>query len=167
MVSPARRVALDAGLTVGSFAGVGVLCAFLWEWAWTAPRGVVVDGRWVPALPTVEEALRGDFDATAWYVVVAAVAGLVAGAVTAYLLDRAELVTLAAVLVGSSLAGLLMWQVGLQLGPPDPEPLARTAEEGTRLPAALELSGSSALVALPVGAMLGLLVVFLGTAKRD
>jgi hypothetical protein len=70
------------------------------------------------------------------------------------------------VVVGSVLGAWLMLVVGTALGPPDPEALARTAADGTRLPMQLSVSGHSPLVALPVGALLGLMLVFFSLARR-
>ena len=100
------------------------------------------------------------------YVVVASVAGLLIGALCGVFLDRAELVTLVAVLVGAALAGWVMVQVGHALGPPDPRELAETARNGTRFPSDLRIVGKSPYVAFPAGATLGLTVVLLGMTKR-
>jgi hypothetical protein len=107
---------------------------------------------------------------------VASVAGLLTGALCALFLDRSELVTLVAVLVGAVLAGWIMIQVGHLLGPPDPRQLAETAPDRTRLPSDLRIVGkiwpprsirdASPYIAFPAGATLGLAVVLLGTPKR-
>ena len=46
-------------------------------------------GEWVPT--PVEEGLQNDFSGVGWYVVVALVLGLALGALTAFVLDRAEI----------------------------------------------------------------------------
>ena len=89
--------------------------------------------------------LRAEFSATGVYVIVASVAGLLVGALCGLFLDRAELVTLVAVLVGAALAGWVMVQVGQALGPPDPRELAETARDGTRLPSDLRIVGNEPL----------------------
>ncbi|MFC4787347.1 hypothetical protein ACT8ZV_22915 [Nocardioides sp. MAHUQ-72] len=154
--------AVQAVLVMAILAAVGALAGVVWEWWWSPPVGVVVHHHWLQD----EEALRGSFDATGTYVVVAAVAGLLAGAVVALLLDRSELVTLVAVLAGSLLGGWLMYRVGVALGPADPRPLAETAADGTRLPARLVVSGLSPRRVFPGAALLGVLVVFLGFSRR-
>ena len=60
-------------------------------------------------------------------VAIALVAGLVLGLLCAWLFDRSELVTLAAVSAGSALAAYLMYRVGTHLSPADPHELAKTA----------------------------------------
>jgi len=101
--------------------------------------------------------------------------GLVAG----LLLDRNEIVTLVAVVIGSALAAWVMLRVGLSLSPPDPEALAKTAKEGTELPGRLDLAGRlrpfglgldgqlrSPMLAFPIGAMAGLALALFGITKR-
>jgi hypothetical protein len=156
---PVLRQAL---LALVLLAVAGALSGLLWEWLWTPPTGVVVDHQWLQD----ERGLRGDFSGTGTYVAVAAVIGLLAGAAVAVLFDRSELVTLAVVLVGSLLAGWLMYRVGLAVGPPDPHPLAETARNGSHLPGELVVSGWSPFVAFPSGALVGLLVVFFGLSGR-
>ncbi|HEU4810893.1 MAG TPA: hypothetical protein VFT00_02010 [Nocardioides sp.] len=140
----------------------GALAGLVWEWLWTPPVGVVQDHRWL----LDEAGLRDDFAGTGTYIAVAAVAGVLVGALVALLFDRAELVTLVAVVVGSVVAGWLMYRVGLAVDPPDPRVLARTAEEGAHLPGKLTVHGRSPFVAFPSGALVGLVVVFLGLSRR-
>jgi hypothetical protein len=162
----------QAAIVVVVFAVAGALAGVVWEWLWTPPVGVVIDHQWLLGL----SGLRAEFSATGIYVVVASVAGLLTGALCALFLDRAELVTLVAVLVGSVLAGWLMVQVGHALGPSDPRELAETAPNRTRLPSDLRVVGkiwppksireASPYVAFPAGATLGVAVVLLGLSKR-
>ena len=152
----------QAGIALGVCVAVGVLAGVVWHWLWTPSTGVVVDRKWLLGL----SGLQAEFSATGLYVLVATVAGLLVGTLCGLFLDRAELVTLVAVLVGAALAGWVMVQVGQVLGPPDPRELAETARDGTRLPSALRIVGTSPYVAMPAGATLGLAVVLLGLAKR-
>lgn len=158
-----RRLALQLGLVVAALAAVGALAGVVWQWIWTPTVGVVVDHRW-----TAGDALglQHEFSGTGWYVVVALVAGVVSGVVAALLVDRVPLLTLAAVVVGSALAAWVMLLVGSALGPPDPDVAARTADDGTRLPMQLSVTGRSPWIALPSGALIGLLVVFIGLSPR-
>jgi hypothetical protein len=164
---PATRsgavVLAQAGIVVAVCAVAGALAGVVWEWLWTPPVGVVIRHEWLLGL----SGLRSEFSATGLYVVVASVAGLLVGALCGLFLDRAELVTLAAVVVGAVLAGWIMVQVGQTLGPPDPRQLAKTAPERTRLPSDLRIAGKSPYVAFPAGATLGLAVVLLGSSKRN
>ncbi|MBZ5736829.1 hypothetical protein [Nocardioides mangrovi] len=154
-----RGALLQGVLVVAVLAVVGALAGVVWQWLWTPPSGLVVNHDWVP-LNAIE--LQQEFSATGWYVVVGVVAGLLAGVVAALLLDAAPLLTLAGVLVGAALGAWLMSVVGIALGPADPEVLAKTAEEGVHLPMALAVTGKSPYLAYPVGALLGVIMVFIG-----
>ncbi|MQW76449.1 hypothetical protein GHK92_11230 [Nocardioides sp. dk4132] len=142
--------------------GTGVVAGWVWEAVWEAPVGGVQDGRWFP-IPT-ETGLRAQFSGTAIYVLVALAAGLIAGTVIALLTRGGELLTLAAVVVGSAIGGVAMARVGAALGPEDPAALAARAEDGARLVGNLEVTGLSPYGALPFGALLALMVVFFLTA---
>lgn len=147
---------------VAVFAVAGVVAGVVWFQLWSPASGVVSDGQWF----TDEDGLRDAFSGTGLYVVVAVVVGFLVGAVTAFLFDRSELVTLVATLAGGALAGLVMLRLGLHWSPADPEVLARTAEDGTRLRSNLEVDLPHAWLAFPGAALVGLAVVFLTTTKR-
>jgi hypothetical protein len=158
---------VQALVVVAAVAAVGAVAGVVWEWVWSPPSGVVVHHQWVA---TSEAALRAEFTGTGWYVVVAVVAGLLAGAVVALVADRRPLLTLAALVAGTALGAWLMRLVGVALGPGDPVGIARTARAGTHLPDMLRVSGASPYVAYPTGALVALAVVFLGLSavhKRD
>jgi hypothetical protein len=160
-----RRVpALQALATLFLFAALGVAAGWVWFQVWDAPPGVVADHQWFP--DPYMPGQQAEFDAVALYVLVGLAAGVIGGAVSGLLLDRAEVVTVVAVTVGSCLAAWLMAWVGESLGPADPDVLARTADDGTRLPGDLVLTGLSPYAAIPVGAVLALLVVLLATSER-
>lgn len=144
--------------------GTGLVAGWIWESVWEAPLGGVQDGRWFP-IPA-ETGLRARFSGTATYVLVAVVAGLVAGTLIGLLTRGAELLTLAAVVVGSGLGAVAMAWVGTTLGPEDPRELAPRLEDGATLVGNLEVTGLSPYVALPFGALLALVVVFFLTAGR-
>ncbi|WP_139175469.1 hypothetical protein [Nocardioides lianchengensis] len=151
----------QAVAVVALFAALGLGAGWLWFRIWDAPPGVVSDHTWYPDPYMPGQA--AEFDAVAIYVLVALAAGVLGGVVCAFLLARAEVVTVAAVAVGSALAAWLMALVGSALGPADPDVLAKTAEDGTKLSGDLVLTGVSPYVALPLGALGAVLVVFLAT----
>jgi hypothetical protein len=155
--------AVQALVAVAVLAATGAVAGVVWEWVWTAPIGVGADHKW---LAQDEAGLRGQFSGTGWYVVVASVAGLLAGAVVALFLDRVPLATLLAVVVGSVLGAWLMAKVGGALGPADPVQLARTARDGAHLPGRLAVSGRSPWVSMPSGALIALALVFFGLGSR-
>lgn len=154
-----RPALVQLALAVLVLAVAGVVAGFVWEWAWTAPDGAVVDGAWVAQ---DEANLRGVFSGTGWYVVVGSAAGLLGGAVVALFLDRFPLVTLLGVLLGSLLGAFLMFRVGVALGPGDP--LDAT---GDVVPGVLDVSGGSPFIAMPAGALVALAMVFIGLIARE
>lgn len=156
------RVVRQVVLILVAFAITGAVAGLVWEWLWTAPTGTVAKHQWFQD----ETGLRQDFSGTGLYVLVAVVAGLLVGVLVTVAFDRAELVTLGCVVVGSLLAGWVMLKVGLALGPDDPQRLAMTVKDGTSLPGVLMVSGRSPFVAFSTGSLVGLAIVFLGLARR-
>ena len=159
-------------LVVLGFTAAGALSGVAWEALWEAPSGVVIADEWqlAPSGPDVS------FSGTALYILLALPVGLVLGAL-AGLLRRHEAVTLGSVVVGSVVAGWVMYAVGHALGPPDPRVLAAGEPDFTSVPADLVLAGpeettapyrSTAAAALPLGASAGLAFVYLsGFRQRE
>jgi hypothetical protein len=135
---------------------VGVAAGWLWHEVWTPANGVVVGHQWYAS----GDALRDDFSGTGIYVVVATVAGLVLGLVSAVLGGRRPLVTVVAAVAGSALAAYLMTTVGQGLGPEDPHTLAAKAADGKELPSALAVTGFSPTLAFTFGTLVALAVVY-------
>jgi hypothetical protein len=168
-------VATRTAIVLGVFAVVGAIAGVVWEWLWTPPLGIVYRGEWIlePSGPDYE------FSGTGWYVVIALVAGLLTAVALGWLLAGAELTTLAAAVVGSVLAGWLMFTVGHGLGPPDPRPLAAAMDDLERLPSDLRVAGedpdpaqaswsltATPFLAFPVGTVVGLTLVWFTTRGR-
>jgi hypothetical protein len=165
-----RRVLAVLALFVAGGAGGGVL----WERLWHAPTGVAFEGRWYlePAGPDFS------FEAIALFVMIAFPLGLVL-AVLAGLWRGHETLTVVTVLMAAGVAAAVMYGVGSALGPPDPQALAAGQPDYTPLPGDLGLTApdrgrvpwhSTALVALPAGAMAGLVGSYLlsnrGSTRR-
>jgi hypothetical protein len=167
LTRPARHVTgggslRDALLLLTLFAVGGALAGLVWNWLWSPPTGIVLDGVWYPE----GDGVSGVFAGTGLYVLVAAGTGVVLGVLSGLLADRRELLTLALVVVGSSLAAGVMVLVGTLDTPPDPQPIAARADDYTRLPGQLEVGGASPHVALPIGAVAGLCTMFIGLARK-
>ena len=159
-----RVLAVLALFVVGGAAG-GVL----WERLWDAPTGIAFDGTWYlePAGPDFS------FEAIALFVMIAFPLGLVL-AVLVGLWRGHETVTVVTVLVAAGIAAAVMYAVGSTLGPPDPQALAAGRPDYTPVPSDLGLTApdqgrvpwhSTALVALPLGAMTGLVGCYLFANK--
>jgi hypothetical protein len=151
------RPLVDGVVILGIFAAVGAVCGWLWESRWTAPTGVVYQGKWYPDGAGTDRM----FDGTGSYVVIAALAGLLLGLVCAWLFTAAELVTVVAVLAGGALATWVMHAVGVHLAPADPAVRAKDAADFTKLGGTLQTYGDSYRVAFPGAALLGAALVFL------
>lgn len=155
---------LEIAAVLVLFAAVGAGCGWLWFELWDQPVGTVAGGEWFAD----EEGLRTVFDGVAWYVVLAAGGGLLAGGLATLLGRRSPPVTLVGVVVGSFLAAWLMLRVGLHLSPADPDALARSAADGTELRGRLSLEGArSPYLAWPFGSLLALMVLNFLLSSRD
>ncbi len=164
---------VQAVIFVLVFAVSGALAGVVWEWLWDAPVGIVFRGDWFlePAGPDFA------FSGTGWYVVVALIAGALTVLALGWLCPRHEITSLVAMVVGSMLAGWVMFKVGHALGPQDPQLLAAGKVDLSTLPSDLLLVGaddhpglfrfdSSAFAAFPVGAMVTAIYVFLVVSGR-
>ncbi|CAM3712780.1 hypothetical protein [Nocardioides zeicaulis] len=161
----ARRVALRLLVVVLAFLVAGTVAGVAWEQLWDAPVGLTYQGAWFlePAGPDLS------FQGVWLFVAIAFPLGIVL-AVVAGLWREHETLTVVAVLVASCLASVLMYAVGHHLGPADPQVLAAGSPDYTKLPGSLGLTApdadstpwrSSALLALPMGAMAGLVGSYL------
>lgn len=157
----AWRPLISGVVCVALFAAAGALGGVLWRHLWSPVTGVVQQHRWFPTPFDAGE--QHDFNGDAWYFIVALVSGLVLGMVAALVIRGSELVTLLAVALGSVVAGLLMWRVGLLGNPADPVQLAKHAADGTKLPSRLHLANLVPLTAYPLGALGALMSLFLTT----
>ena len=151
-------------LLLALFAVAGIAGGYAWRHLWTPPDGVARGGSWVPT--PVEEGLQNDFSGVGWYVVVSLVIGLVLGAVTAYVLDRAEVLGVLVAVLGSALAAYLVLTVGERLSPSDPDEVAAASADDTEIPGDLEFDGWTPLLSAPVGALSSLSSFYLLTARR-
>ena len=158
---PLVRVVLILAVFLVAGGGAGVL----WERLWHAPAGVTYQGRWYlePAGPDVA------FEAIALFVVIAFPLGLLLGVLSGLWREQ-EMATVVTVLVAATLAAVVMYAVGNALGPDDPQALAAGQPDYTPLSGGLGLTApdpgrtpwhSTALAALPAGAMTGLVAMFL------
>lgn len=152
----------QAALVLVLFAATGAAAGYLWFRLWDPPMGVVFDGKWF----LDEKGLRGEFSSTGWFIVVAAVAGLVLGGLSALIFDRSELMTLAAVAVGAVLATYLMWRLGVHLGPADPEVLAASTPDRQQLPGQIAVAGFSPFLVLPGTALASLALTYVSLPQR-
>ena len=152
-------------VVVVGFLVAGAAAGVLWERLAQPTAGLTYDDQWYlePAGPDVS------FQAVAFFVLIAFPLGL-GLATLAGVRREGEVATVVTVLVAATDAGFVMYAVGASLGPADPQALAAGSPDYTPLPGDLGLTApdrgripwmSTALVALPAGAMTGLVGMYL------
>jgi hypothetical protein len=149
-------------LAIGGMLLLGVAGGFAWHAWWTPTGGVVVDDTWI-VLP--DDAGR-EFAATGGFVLGSLLLGVVSGLLIAWRV-RPYLVGVLVAAVGGLLAGLVMAFVGHQLGPEDPRPQAAGQADLTAIPADLRVSGGSPYLGFPGGALLAVGLSFLLVSERS
>lgn len=149
--------------TVLAGPALGAVCGVLWHWWWTPPAGVALEGEFV----YTSAGLDGGFSGTGLYVLVAAVAGLLLGVVTALRADGREVPALLALVVSSAAAAAVMGVVGRLLGPADADVRAAGAADYAPLVADLQVEAAAAWLTLPTAALVGAAVVFLLLTQRS
>jgi len=159
--SEPRLRPLDAlrllGTTLRWFLEVAVVGAVAWVVWWTPPEGAAYDGQFTYVLDQVEGSVSG----TAIYLVVAGVAGLGAGLLTAVVHRRLPWLALGAVTVSGLVAGWVMAALGRALGPDAASDVAERSADGSTVLLDLRVEGWGAYAAMPAGAVLGVALVFL------
>lgn len=144
-----------------TFALAGALGALVWHWWWTpAPTGFVYQ----------KHAYFGpddEFRSTGTYVIVSAAIGFLLGLVLTYLLERDEVVTLVALVVGGVIAAAVMAVLGHLLGPESAAHVASGGADGDPVKADLRVQTGAAYLVFAVSALVGSLVVLLTFPKRD
>lgn len=146
------------GLVIAVVAGcavLGALCGLGW-WLWwrPAPRGIVFEGH--PFFLPDEE-----FRSTGTYVAIAVPVGLLLGGLGCWRLRHRPLFGVLALLAGAVAGGAVMLLTGWLLGPESALALAREAEDGAVVHAALRVQPGVAWFAMPVATALGCLGVLL------
>jgi hypothetical protein len=170
-----RSLLVRIAAVLALFLGAGAAAGALWERLWDVPTGLTYQGDWYlqPAGPDTS------FQAISLFVIITFPLGLVLAALAGIWGDH-ELATVVTVLVAAVLAAFLAYAVGTAMGPVDPQVLAAGKPDYTTLPGGLGLTApdpgrvrwhSTALVALPAGAMTGLVGTYLlggrGLARRS
>jgi hypothetical protein len=167
MNSRNQTIAIDLALTIGLFAVLGVAGAFVWRAVVTLPTFVAVTsgGRTGGEMDQVQLARIVGIDG--WFFVIAAVAGLVAGAVVVLVRRHSDPLVLVVLLaIAGALAAWVMVHVGVWLGPAKPETVLPTVHAGAHVPLQLKPKAGSVEVVWPFAAVLGALVMLLLHSPR-
>lgn len=170
-----RGLLVDAAVVGLGMVVIAAVAGVVWSWVVEPSQYVRFEDR-----PGQDElALSQVFGVTAWYVVVAGVAGLLAGVLAGFLRVRNLVATLLLLVSMSLVAAVLMHLVGFELGPEDPQAMLQNAAPGTRADApllldlaelfriqlwglSLELRLAVAYLAWPIGCLAGMLIPLLG-----
>ena len=145
----------DAAVVVGVLLLLGAVAGVLW------PQLVepVVFTRTADDIVSDEVALARQFDGDGWYVVLAAVAGAVAGVVLTLWRQRDPVATVLLLLLGSCLAAWVMKELGTALGPPDVRGVLQDAEVGATAPDQVAVRATAAYAVWPMATLLGAVAV--------
>jgi len=162
-VSPKTEgVVRDVVAVLGAYVALGVLCGLAW---------------WLLVEPAMFTKLRGGgsmnelelgkrFDGDAWYAVIAALTGLVSGAVISWWRSRDLLATTVLLLIGAGIAATLMTVTGYLLGPGAPDAALAAAKVGEQVGVQLEVTAWAAYLVWPISVLIGGLMV-LWSQPRD
>lgn len=154
---PARGGArADVAWILGGYLALGAAGALLW---WLLVDLALFTKTTSGGLAMGEVELGRRFDADGWYVVVAAVLGLVSGAVLTWWRSRDFLLTSGLLVVGSGVAAAVMTFLGRALGPPDPATVAAGLAVGDRVPMQLEVTATGCYLVWPIAVLVGALFV--------
>lgn len=148
---------LPAVAVVVAYALVGLVAGFVWERIWTPPTQIVQQHQ---VFYADYASLRRVFTGTGLYVLVGGAASAAVALVVALLTRRRELLTLGMVVVGSSIAAVVMWKVGVSLGPADPAAVAGHAADGTHVHGNLVVNGHSPFLVWPMVSLFVVALVF-------
>ncbi|WZH53261.1 MAG: hypothetical protein PIR53_04520 [Nocardioides alkalitolerans] len=143
-------------------AQLGVVGALLWSWWWHPGSGVASGGEFYPRVTSIEGTITG----TAAYLVVAAGAGGVLGAVAAWRHRDRPWVGLLGAVLAAAVGGIVLAWLGHLLGPEDPVTVAARSADGTRVPYDLVVEGRGPYAAMPAGAATVVALAFLLLPRR-
>jgi uncharacterized membrane protein YeaQ/YmgE (transglycosylase-associated protein family) len=153
--TPARALVTDAAVIIGVLLLLAVVAGLLWVrlvepvMFTRVKQGVVSD----------EVALARQFDDDGWYVVLATVAGAVAGAVLTWWRSRDPVATVLLLVVGAAAASWVMAQVGHAVGPPSPGQVLADARIGATAPGEVKVHAVAAYFVWPIAVLFGAVVV--------
>jgi len=166
---------LQAVIILVLFALLGVAVSLLVHAWWEPARGVVYDGAWRRGLLSVDP-LRWEpgadesvFSATGLFAVLGLAGGAVVGGLAGLLLARQELLTLAAVTVGSLGSGALAYWLIMVRAPASPDAVVRSegVADGAVLTDTIHLASPWLCLTFTGGALLLLMLVFMLVTGRS
>lgn len=131
------------------YGGLGVIAGLFWWLLTPLPHYAAVEGQ--ISMDSVQLMKRANSDV--YFILLAVCAGLIGGLLTAMRRVGNPLSWVLLILVGSSLASIVMWQFGELLSPRDLRELLKELKPGQTLVVPLRLEAKPALLALPATAL--------------
>lgn len=157
-----RPTLADLAATLALFFVAAVICGLLW-WQVTplaeytrTETGAVLN----------EEQLGIQVASDGWFLVIAAVGGLISGIGLLSWRRRDPLVMVILTAAGGVLATWVMLRTGLLVGPPDPDTVSAAAKVGDKIPLQLQIHTDVLWVVWPIAALVGAVGVIWGTEHR-
>jgi hypothetical protein len=162
--SASTAVGRDVAVVIGSFLVLGVLSGVLW-WLVVPPAEFTK----LPSGGSMGEVDLGrQFNADGWYVVIAAVAGLVSGIALSWWRSRDPLLTSVLLVLGSLAAAALMAVTGHLLGPGPTRAALAAVKVGAKVPERLDVDTPAVYLGWPIAVLLGASIVLFGkNAEHD
>ena len=149
----------DAGFVLAWFLVLAVVAAVVW-WQLTPLAEYT---RTADNAQMDEQELGRQVAADGWYVVIAAVGGMLSGIMLLSLRRRDPVATVVLVVLGSLLCAWVMLRVGQWLGPADPKSVLRHAAVGSKVPLQLKPKATGVVYVWPIMALVGAIGVIWGT----
>lgn len=158
---PSRR--RGAVVTIGGFLVLGLVVGWLWSvLAEPAAYSVTRDG----AVMGETEAAN-QFGVNVAFAWLGALVAVLWGGICAFWFAGHGWPHVISTLLGALAASALAWRLGILFGPPPPEPVVKAAEVGSKVPMQVRVDSYGVLLAWPIAALIGLLVVVTWIAPND
>ena len=157
--STPRRLAIATLATLLA----GVVGGLVWVWLARPAEWVGRDG----GIVLTEAASRGQFSVIVVFVGVGAAMSFASGWLTTRIVPDLGWLTVPVVAVLVTLAGLVAWRVGVELGPPAPGTVAGVGV-GDKVPSQLAVDGIAPFLVWPIFGVLGVvLATWVGDHRAD
>lgn len=131
---------------------IGIAVGLVWLWLAAPARWEARD----TGIVLTEAAARGQFSVVVVFVLAGIVASTAFGWIVAQLLPALGWLLTPVVIVLATLAALVAWRVGVELGPPPPTSVQGLAV-GDRVPSQLAVDGIAPFLVWPVFGLVGLI----------
>lgn len=132
---------------------IGVAAAVVWAWLAEPAQWQIREN----GVVLTEGAAKAQFSVVVVFVLIGMVSSIVAGLAMGWFLDALGWVVVPLAIALTLASGLIAWQLGVQLGPPDPA-TASGGSVGDTISAQLEIDAIAPFLAWPIAGLLGVVV---------